>query len=452
MTRLIIAFFRLLATGFWLLSVGFFLSAIMGHPMKHRRAQSTARWVVIGATLTVCLLGAGWLALRWARPAVTVSEAVEAPVVQAFYSTGTVQPEREYPIKSNVAGIITEVRVDKGDHVAKGQVLAIVTDPELKYAADKARAELVERQKRAEPKTSPVLKEYESRIAAQQDILQIAQREEKRLSDLVARNAASQTDLDHAIDRLKVAWAELESWKAQGAAKQLELDRELEVAKAAVATAEWNLEQQTLRAPIDGVVLDRPIALGTRMAINDQIMRIADVTPKNLVMRAAVDEEDVTKVRIDQDVRMTLYAFEGQVLRGRVTRVYDQADEARRTFEVDVRLTEPNDRLAPGMTGELAFIMAEKDEAVAIPAQAVQAGEVFGVRGGRIVKSDAKIGLRSVERVEIITGVAPGDRVIISPIGDLAESKTVRTRYVDPAKAAGLNKPAAADGNFKGFH
>jgi multidrug resistance efflux pump len=56
-----------------------------------------------------------------------------------------------------------------------------------------------------------------------------------------------------------------------------------------VATAEWNLEQQTLRAPIDGVVLDRPIAIGTRMAINDQIMRIADVTPKNLVMRAAVD-------------------------------------------------------------------------------------------------------------------------------------------------------------------
>jgi hypothetical protein len=50
--------------------------------------------------LTVCLPGAGWLVLRWARPVVTVSEAVEAPVVQAFYSTGTVQPEREYPIRA----------------------------------------------------------------------------------------------------------------------------------------------------------------------------------------------------------------------------------------------------------------------------------------------------------------------------------------------------------------
>jgi HlyD family secretion protein len=423
----------------------------MGHPMKQRRAQSTARWVIIAAAATVCVVAAGYAALQFARPVVTVSEAVEAPVVQAFYSTGTIQPEREYPIKSNVAGIITEVRVDKGDRVKKGDPLAIVADPELKYAADKARAELLERQKRAEPKTSPVLQEFDARISAAGDILQIAQREEKRVSELVGRNAASQRDLDVAIDRLKVAWADLESWRAQRSAKQLELERELQVAQAALATAQWNVEQQTLKAPIDGVVLDRPIALGTRLAINDQVMRIADVAPANLVMRAAVDEEDVTKVRLDQDVRMTLYSFAGKILQGKVTRIYDQADEARRTFEVDVRLAEPNERLSPGMTGELAFIMDAKDKAIAIPAQAVQGEEVYGVRDGRIVKFATQIGLKSIERVEVVTGVAPGDRVVISPIGDLPEGKSVRTKYIDPTKAAGLNKPAARDDSFKGF-
>jgi HlyD family secretion protein len=419
--------------------------------MNSRRAQSTARWVLTAALVTVCVAAGAWLALRLARPVVTVSEAVEAPVVQAFYSTGTVQPEREYPIRSNVAGIITEVRVDKGDRVKKGDVLAVVNDPELKYAADKAGAELLERQKRADAKSSPVLEEFNARIAAAGDILDIAKREEQRVSGLVARNAASQTDLDQAIDRLKVAWGDLESWKAQRAAKQLELERELQVAQAAVATATWNLEQQTLKAPVEGVVLDRPIALGTRLAVNDQVMRIADVRPANLVMRAAVDEEDITKVRIDQDVRMTLYSFPGQILRGTVTRIYDQADEARRTFEVDVRLAAPSDRLAPGMTGELAFIMDAKEKAVAIPAQAVQGDAVYGVRGGRIVKFPTKIGLRSVERVEATEGIAPGDRVVISPIGDLAEGKAVRTRYLDPTSAAGLNKPAAVDDSFKGF-
>ena len=68
----------------------------MVHSMKTRRAQSPARWVLIAASVTVCLVGGAWLALNFARPVVSVSEAVEAPVVQAFYSTGTVQPEREY--------------------------------------------------------------------------------------------------------------------------------------------------------------------------------------------------------------------------------------------------------------------------------------------------------------------------------------------------------------------
>ena len=420
--------------------------------MKQRRAQSTARWVLTAAIGVGALAAGAYVVLRFARPVLTVTEAVEAPVVQAFYSTGTVQPEREYPIKSNVAGILTEVRVDKGDRVKKGDPLVVVAEPELRFAADKAGAELVERQKRADAATSPVLKEFEARISASQDILAIAEREERRLSELVARNAASQTDLDKAIDRMKVAWAEVQSWKAQYAAKQLELERELEVAKAALATAEWNLEQQTLRSPIDGVVLDRPTSLGTRLAINDQVMRVADVAPAKLVMRAAVDEEDVTKVRVDQDVRMTLYSFAGKVLRGTVTRIYDQADEARRTFEVDVRLNEPSDRLAPGMTGELAFIMDAKEKAVAIPAQAVQGGIVYGVRDGHLVKLDAQVGLRSIERVEILSGVSAGDRVVISPIGDLQDGKPVRTRYLDPATAAGLNKPAVNDSNFKGFN
>src|SRR5580765_3213223 len=97
--------------------------------MNRRRAQSATRVVlsVGGALLVVVAVAAA--VLHFVRPVVTVTEAVTGPVVQAFYSTGTIQPEREFPIKSNTAGTLTEVRVDKGDHVTKGQPLAIVTDP-----------------------------------------------------------------------------------------------------------------------------------------------------------------------------------------------------------------------------------------------------------------------------------------------------------------------------------
>src|SRR5688500_16138239 len=122
-----------------------------------RRAQSAVKWVVTAAVVVALLVAGGLAALHFMRPLVMVTEAVEGPVVQAFYSTGTVQPEREYPIKSNVAGIVTKVNVDKGSPVKKGEALAIVAAPELQYEVDRAQAEVNEKQKRAEPTTSPVL-------------------------------------------------------------------------------------------------------------------------------------------------------------------------------------------------------------------------------------------------------------------------------------------------------
>src|SRR3954447_11138286 len=115
--------------------------------MTRRRAISPIKLVVGTAIAFAVAVGATMGLTRLTSTQVVTTTAVEGPVVQAFYSTGTVQPEREFPIKSNVAGILTEVRVDKGDRVKKGDPLAMVADPQLKYAADKARAELIERQK-----------------------------------------------------------------------------------------------------------------------------------------------------------------------------------------------------------------------------------------------------------------------------------------------------------------
>ena len=91
------------------------------------------RWILTAAVVTAALVVGGAVALRFLRPSVVVTEAVEGPVVQAFYSTGTIQPVREFPIKSNTAGILTDVRVDKGARVKKGDVLALVSDPQLRY-------------------------------------------------------------------------------------------------------------------------------------------------------------------------------------------------------------------------------------------------------------------------------------------------------------------------------
>jgi HlyD family secretion protein len=416
-----------------------------------RRGQLKLRWLLALFALIGVGAGAATLVLRILRPVVSVTHVIEGEIVQAFYATGTVSPDREYPIKSNVAGVAVDVRVDKGQRVRKSEVLAVVQNDELPLKLAQAKAELSEKQQRAADATSPVLRELDAKITAFNDMLDIARREEKRQTKLMDEGGGSQSDMDKALDRIKVVWSDLESAKAQRATKKLELEKEAAIAKAALDIAQWNFDQQTITSPVDGVVLDRPVSLGTRLAVNDHLMKVADVDPSRLVMRAQVDEEDRVKLRDQQRVVVTLYSFPGRPFTGTLAKIYPQADVERRTFEVDVKLTEADPNLAPGMTGELAFEVGYKPKANIVPAQAVQSGFVWLVRDQRLVRSQAVIGLKSVERAEIVSGVAPGELVLISPIGKMREGQAVRAEFIDPRTAALQNRPVEKADAFKGF-
>ena len=289
--------------------------------------------------------------------------------------------------------------------------------------------------KRAEEKTSPVLLEFDEMLRMNADRREIADREYQRVDSMSRTNAVSKTDVDTALDKVKQLAGEAEGVRKQRDAKRLELEREVMTARAAADTAHWELKRQTLASPIDGVVLDRPTSQGTRVAVNDVTMRVADVRPANLVMRAQVDEEDVTHCQPGQLVRMSLYAFAGRPITGRVKQIYDEADQDRRTFEVDVAFDESLDRLAAGMTGELAFVEAEKPTATVLPSTALQGGRMCVVREGRLVDADVKIGLQSVERIEVVSGLEKGDSVVVSPLGSLKAGQRVHAHAVEPAAA-----------------
>jgi multidrug efflux pump subunit AcrA (membrane-fusion protein) len=307
-----------------------------------------------------------------------------------------------------------------------------------------------------------VLREFDKRIEAFQAMLEIVGRELTRLGKLDESGGAKQIEIDRAQDKQKTVWAELEAAKAQRDAKLLELKKDLEIAESNLGIANWNIDQQELRSPVDGVVLDWPTPNRTRVAINDHVMLVADVRPATLVMRAAVDEEDKAKLFVGQSVRMTLYSFPSDKFEGRVKTVYAKADPQRRTFEVDVEITRPqppgaapstspttapttralpHDRFAPGMTGELAFVEHEKPLATILPRQALQGDWFYVVRGGKIDRVPAQAGIRNVTRVEVLGGVGPDEQVMISPVGKLQIGQAVRVAQVDARVAADINRP-----------
>ena len=415
--------------------------------MKRRLGLSVVQWVVAGVVL-VALAAGVFLAFQFARPQVTITEVTRGPVVQAFYATGTLSAVREYSVKTPIDGTLDRLLVDKGDAVKAGQPVARVIEPALLYVARKAEAELQEKRARAAENTSPVLAEFDARISATKELLQLAQREQRRVTAALETRAATQADLDAAINRVKTLWSESEGLKSQRAAAVLKLKSDLEVAESAHQTARWNLEQQTVKSPIDGVVLDWPVSPGTRLAVNDMVMTVADVRPEKLVMRAAVDEEDMTDVRLGQTVEMVLYAFpdnnpddEQKPFVGKVVKIYPKADPDRRTFEVDVEPAQPNKRFAAGMTGELAFVISQLADTNVAPAQSLQDGKLYTIRAGRLRAVDAKIGLKSIQRIEVQSGLNLGEVVVISPVGSLKEGQPVRVgSRIEPKVAAALNK------------
>lgn len=420
--------------------------------MSTSAGKAVVRWLSTLAIFIVVVAAAWWGYRLLTVPGVNVTKAVMAPVVQAFYATGTLLPDREYPIKSSVEGVITQVNVDKGDQVTKGQVLAVLRADDYVMKLRQAQADLNLKEQLAAQKTSPTLLEFDAKLKAATQQLDVATRENKRIENMVQANAASPADLDRSIQSLQEYISLTESLKKQRATKLLELDRDLTIARQALEIAQWNFDRQTIKSPITGSVLDRPATAGTRVQVNNHLMNIADVRPKALVMRAAVDEEDKTRLMQDQQVIMTLYAYPGRPFTGKVKTIYPMADDQRRTFEVDVILDQPDDKLAAGMTGELAFIVERNDSALVIPSQAVRQGKVWTVHNNKLTHQEVKVGISSVQRSQILSGLKENQLVVVSPSNDFKNNQQVSAHEISPAQAAGVTQDDdTSAASFKGI-
>lgn len=235
---------------------------------------------------------------------------------------------------------------------------------------------------------------------------------------------AAQQDLAATMERgseLHLRTAELELANAETRLREIEND----------------LQNSEVRAQVSGVVLLPPerqggqgrsetIEVGSRVSRGQTMFGIGDLA--GFLVRGQVDEIDVNQVRPGQSVTVTGDAFAGEVLTGRVASVAAQASSDQGgmgrgmpNFAVSIAITdltpEQRARLAVGMSASLAIITHEREDAVVLPPQAVRdegGTRIVRVReGGRIVSRPITLGISTPEGVEIRTGLAPGDVVLL---------------------------------------
>lgn len=317
---------------------------------------------------------------------VTTSIASVAPVSEAVYGTGTVEPERWAKVVPLQRRRLVELCRCEGQVVKSGQILGRQDDAEERSALEQMEI---------------------NRGQFERDL---------------ARAEKDRDKSDAARTEYEQRWTRLEETKSKIAAQKVRLD------------------SLVLRAPLDGMVLRRDGEVGEIAGPTDVLFWVGPPAPMQVV--AEINEDEINRIASGQKALLRSEAFPNKTLRATVSQITPKGDPTRKTFRVYLRL--PQDTpLRIGMSTEVNIIFREKQAAMVVPAEAVVADAVQTVEDGRIVRMPVKVGIRGSRNVEIIGDVSRGTPVLSPGRIDLADGARVRidnsvTKIVEPTP---VNEP-----------
>jgi membrane fusion protein (multidrug efflux system) len=212
---------------------------------------------------------------------------------------------------------------------------------------------------------------------------------------------------------------------------------------AQLVQAEETAQDYTIYAPWHGVVSRVNVKEGEFVAPRAVLLEIYD--PASLVILAAVPEKHAAEVTAGMRVDVILDAYPGDVMQGRIERVYPYLDPRLRTRTMEITLEKPID-LLPGMFARLNVLLKNIDDAVIVPLEALvttpKGQVVFVVEDGKAIARAVKTGIEADNRIQLVSGVQPGDKVIVAGNEKLKSGVEV-SLAVDKKSAMGKNKGMA---------
>lgn len=379
---------------------------------------------------------------RESAPKVTYKTATleRGRVAARVTASGTLSPLVKVEVGSQVSGRIAELFVDFNSPVKKGQVLAKL-DPQLFQAAvEHARANhSAARGQLAKAKANATN----------------AKKHLERMKELAARKLIAEAELD--IAEAQAISAEADVQAAQGAVEQT---------RASLKQAEVNLGYTTIVSPVDGVVILRNVDVGQTVAASLQAPVLFEIAEDlaRMQVNTSVAEADVGKLRSGMTATFTVDAYPQEQFRGVVRQIRHAPTTVQNvvTYDAVIDVENPDLKLLPGMTANVTFLYAQKDDALLVPNAALrfrppdevlQANEPQGVtpaaasqgRGQRMRRPSNQREVwvlrgENLERVAITTGITDGSKTEVVE-GDLQPGDALVVEAVLP-EGAGPQQPA----------
>lgn len=386
-------------------------------------------WIIL-LVLTV-LIGGGFLTYRkyFAVPEVQVLETARVErgdIRGVLVETGIIKSQVGAVVKigSRATGTIVKMNVKIGDRVKQGDLIALIDDRETREKIQRQQAAL----EGARKTLAQVESTYPQRIKEAQANLDYAKINHSREKELLKFEYTTPDAVDKAENQQKALEA---NWQKL----QKEYQTEVEITRARIAeiTAqikelEVTLSYTKIYAPIDGVVSDVTLQQGETIVAGLQVANLVTIQdPSRLDMQIYVDETNIGKTKVGQQVEFYVDSFPDKTFRGSIDKLYPQPQTKDNIVYYLAIMSIPKEDAAflrPEMTTHVKVIFEEKRDILTVPNAAVKFEEgkqiAYKVVGpNKVEKLELKTGLRGEEKTEILAGAEDGDEVatrIILPV------------------------------------
>ena len=384
------------------------------------------RRLVLTLAALVLLLSAtfaAWWAMR--APLVPAVSAHIAPLVRTLQVSARVATTSRVEVGSTITGRVLQVAVAEGAMVKAGDVLVRLESDELRAALAQAQASETQAAARLAGLRSTGRSAAQAGVAQSASVLVAARAELQRTLDLVAKGFLSEARLDEVRRAVAVAQAQLDGARAQSAAMAesgtdvAQAQAQLALAGAARVATAARLGQAVLTAPADARVLARTVEPGQIVQPGRALLSLALAGPLQLV--AQVDERYVGQLQPGQVAGVLADAYPTQRFTASVRSIAPVVDAQRGAIEVKFSLPQPPpDFLREDMTLSAEVVTARREQALVVPAEALRGGEstvpeVWLASGGRVLARKVRLGLRTLDAIEILDGLSAGEVVLLGP-------------------------------------
>ncbi|MGE3468370.1 MAG: efflux RND transporter periplasmic adaptor subunit [Pyrinomonadaceae bacterium] len=387
---------------------------------------------------------------------VATAQAVVRQIPTYFEATGNLASDAQTDVAPAVAGKIVEVNFDVGSYVTKGSVLVRLDERDARLRLEQAQAQL-EQQKKAVQTAIAALRQAQVRLGIGDgesfDIetfsqvkstcanLVLAEKELARAQRLFATGDISKAILDQRQAQRDALLGQLDEARSNAAVAVRAInsaEAQVTAARSAVATAETQVDQArkavtdtVIFSPISGYVSERVADPGEYISPSAPNTKIATILrTSTLRLKIDVPEASIEKVAMGQGISLQTSAYPDRSFAGTVVRVLPAVNTTARTLTVEAEVPNPDGLLKPGQFATVRITQSKPENAVMVPASSIRnegdTHKLYVVEDGAARERLVQTGLLEGDMIQIKSGVAEGEVVATSNVGQLFDGVFVR--------------------------